>query len=550
MQKKLNLSFSKSSSQDADRAIEKLSDRKQIWITVDIPTRIEYLHRCIKSVIAVAEEWANAACLAKGIDPTSQLAGEEWMVGAVATLLNLRQLITSLQANGQPRPVNVGSRSNGQIVAQVFPDSLMDRLLWLGFKSEIWITPNQPATQGLIYHTPPANGTVSLVLGAGNISSIAPMDTLYKLFAKNQVVLLKMNPVNDYLGAILQQALQPLIADGFVQIVFGGADLGRYLCQHPKIETIHVTGSAQTHDAIVWGDSQTPLHKPITSELGCVTPILVVPGNWSPSDLAFQARHVAAMVVHNASFNCAAAQVLVTSEGWQQREAFLTQLKQELAKIPARQAYYPGTAERYRGFLDRYPQAEIVGEQAAHSVPWTVISKVPADGGEYALTTEAFCGILAEVQLEGAEAKSFLAEAVEFANTKIWGNLSCVVLVDALTQKKYAAELESAIANLHYGAIGLNVWTGVLYFLSPLTWGAFPGNPLDNIQSGRGVVHNTHLFDHPQKSVLRAPFRIRPTPSWFAGHKTLLPLAQALAKLQVNPSWSQFLRIVWLGLWG
>ncbi|KAM3115441.1 aldehyde dehydrogenase family protein [Phormidesmis sp. 146-33] len=546
MQDKSNLSFLETSTHEADRAIDQLSDRKQVWITTDTSRRIEYLHRCIKSVIAVAEEWSNAACIAKGIDPTSQLAGEEWMAGAVATLLNIRQLITSLQAIGQPRSVKIHTRSNDQIVAQVFPRSFVDRLLWLGFRGEIWIEPGKPATQGLIYHNKPANGKVALVLGAGNISSIAPMDTLYKLFVADQVVLLKMNPVNDYMGAILEQALQPLIADGFVQIVYGGADLGRYLCQHSQIDTIHMTGSAQTHDAIVWGNSQTPLQKPITSELGCVTPILVVPGDWSASDLAFQARHVASMVVHNASFNCAAAQVLVTSKSWPQREAFLTQLKQELAKIPARQAYYPGAEERYQAFLDRYPQAEIVGEKVAGSVPWTVISKVD----EYALTTEAFCGIVAEVQLEEAEVKSFLIAAVEFANTKIWGNLSCMVLIDSVTQKHCARELEHAIAHLQYGAIGINVWTGIIYFLSSLTWGAFPGNSLKNIQSGCGIVHNTDLFEHPQKSVLRAPFRIRPTPSWFAGHKTILPLAQAFATLQAAPNWRQFIKVAWLGLWG
>jgi acyl-CoA reductase-like NAD-dependent aldehyde dehydrogenase len=548
MQNRSNSSFLESSTEEADRAIEKLSDRKQIWITTEIPKRIEYLRGCIESVTAVSEEWANAGCIAKGIDPTSQLAGEEWMVGAVSTLLNLNQLITSLQANGQPQPVKIHTRSNGQIVAQVFPNSLIDRLLWAGFSGEIWIEPGKPATQGLIYHNKSANGKVSLVLGAGNISSIAPMDALYKLFAEDQVVLLKMNPVNDYMGAILEQALQPLIVDGFIQIVYGGADMGRYLCQHPKIETIHITGSAQTHDAIVWDTSQTPLQKTITSELGCVTPVLVVPGNWSTSDLVFQARHVAAMVVHNASFNCAAAQVLVTSKGWQQREAFLTQLKQELAKNPVRQAYYPGAQERYQAFLDRYPRAEIVGKSAAGAVPWTVISLTGVE--EYALTTEAFCGILAEVQIEGAEADTFLVEAVEFANTKIWGNLSCVVLIDAATQKNCAAELESAIANLHYGAIGINIWTGVIYFLSSLTWGAFPGNLPEDIQSGRGIVHNTNLFDHPQKSVLWAPFRIRPTPSWFAGHKAGLPLAKAFVKLQAKLRWNQFLKIVWLGLRG
>ena len=40
----------------------------------------------------------------------------------------------------------------------------------------------------------------------------------------------------------------------------------------------------------------------------------------------------------------------------------------------------------------------------------------------------------------------------------------------------------------------------------------FPGHTLEDIQSGRGVVHNAFLFDHPQKSVVYLPLRIKPTP--------------------------------------
>jgi hypothetical protein len=41
------------------------------------------------------------------------------------------------------------------------------------------------------------------VLGAGNVSSIGPMDALYELFAKDHVVLLKLNPVNEHLGPMV-----------------------------------------------------------------------------------------------------------------------------------------------------------------------------------------------------------------------------------------------------------------------------------------------------------------------------------------------------------
>ncbi len=55
------------------------------------------------------------------------------------------------------------------------------------------------------YDIPPAarQGKLALVLGAGNVASIAPLDVLHKLFIENQVCLLKLNPVNDYLHDLL-----------------------------------------------------------------------------------------------------------------------------------------------------------------------------------------------------------------------------------------------------------------------------------------------------------------------------------------------------------
>jgi acyl-CoA reductase-like NAD-dependent aldehyde dehydrogenase len=532
----------------ADAIATQLANHKDAWVELGILERITYLRRCLDGVMAIAELWAETACQAKGIEPNSSLAGEEWIAGPLATVRNLRLLIQALEAGGQPQPKGWRTRLDGQTVAQVFPENWMDRLLWMGFTAEVWIEPGQPPTQGAIYRES-HDGKVALVLGAGNISSIASMDTLYKLFVEDQVVVLKMNPVNEYVGPLLEQAFQSLQADGFFDVVYGGAELGSYLCQHPQIDTVHITGSYQTHDAIVWGSTlaeqkqrkaaQKPLlSKLITSELGCVTPVLVVPGSWSQADIVFQARHVASMVAHNASFNCTAAKVIVTAKGWKQRQAFLTQLHRELAAIPARQAYYPGAQQRYQRFLEHYPQAQALAPRTEQSVPWTV-SEVSPELGEYALTHEAFCGVLAEVALEAVNAPEFLTQAVEFANQKIWGTLSCNLLIDPVTEKSCAVELEEAIANLRYGGIGVNVWTGVVYLMGIPTWGAFPGQSLTDIGSGRGVVHNTYLFDHPQKSVVRAPFRIRPTPVWFANHRNLLQLAKRLIAFEAAPAWNK-----------
>jgi acyl-CoA reductase-like NAD-dependent aldehyde dehydrogenase len=531
---------------EIDRAITSLHSHRDQWAATSIPQRLGYLQDCLDRTLKVAEAWTTAACQAKGIDKASALAGEEWIAGPISTVRNIRLLMTTLKAQGQLQPPNIYQRKDGQCVAEVLPANSIERLLYLGYRGEVWLKPGTLPTQGRIYREPtPAK--VALVLGAGNVSSIVAMDVLSKLFSENQIVIIKMNPVNDYMGEYLSQAFEPLIQAGFLQIVYGSADVGEYLCQHPQVEAIHVTGSHRTHDAIVWGSTTSEqqerkaanrprVTKPITSELGCVTPILVVPGKWSKADLNFQARQVASTIAHNASFNCVSGQLLVTAAGWAQQAEFLAAVRRELAAIAPRQAYYPGAQDRYQAFLDKYPQSTALGTRSPQIVPWTIIPDLPPISGEYALNEEAFCGILAEVSIESDSAPDFLTKAVDFANDLVWGTLSCTVLIDPKTQRQYPIELDSAIASLKYGAIGVNIWSGMLFYFGSTTWGAYPGNTLANVGSGIGCVHNSYLFDHPQKSVVYAPFRIFPTPAWFANHKNLLGMARHLIKLEAYPN--------------
>jgi hypothetical protein len=243
------------------------------------------------------------------------------------------------------------------------------------------------------------------------------------------------------------------------------------------------------------------------------------------------------MVAHNASFNCTAAKLLVVASGWSERQPFLDRVRAALARMEPRVAYYPGAAERYSNFLARYPSAEVVGRSTDGALPWTIAWDVPPRAGEHALSTEAFCGVLSVVTLEARTAQAFLERSVAFANTSVWGNLSCVLLVDSETARSQAAALERAIADLEYGGIAVNAWTGANFSLGCTSWGAYPGNVPENIASGRGTVHNTFLFDHPQKSVVRAPFRIRPTPIWFTDHRSLAGLGRRLTWFEAHPSW-------------
>ena len=48
---------------------------------------------------------------------------------------------------------------------------------------------------------------MALVLAAGNVASLGPRDVLSKLFVEGKVVVMKANPVNDYLVPYWRRAL-------------------------------------------------------------------------------------------------------------------------------------------------------------------------------------------------------------------------------------------------------------------------------------------------------------------------------------------------------
>src|SRR6266567_1913123 len=376
-----------------DAAVHTLQAHKQAWVTCSIHDRVAIIDTLISDFAAIAPRWVAASCQAKGIPETSSLAGEEWMIGSWPVIKNLRQLRQSLldiETYGRPRiPGPVTTQPNGQVAAQVFPQTWYDRLFFTGISAEIWMEPGisaetLPQTQAPIYQDKNHEGKVSLVLGAGNVSSIAPTDILYKLFVEDQVVLLKMNPVNAYLGPLIEESFRALIERNFLRVTYGGASEGAYLCNRPDIDEIHITGSDKTFDAIVFGtgpegatrkaEGKPILTKHITGELGNVSPIIIVPGPWKPGDIAYHAEHIATTLTTNAGFNCNATRVIIQHTAWDQRDQLLQQIRTFLTKVPTRDAYYPGAKERQRSFLRAHPESEQIGTSNERQLPWTLIT--------------------------------------------------------------------------------------------------------------------------------------------------------------------------------
>ncbi len=548
-----------SSVSQIDQAIETVREHAEEWAALSVGARIAMLDELLESTLAVADRWVDEACKAKRIARGTPTEAEEWFGGPITVIRNIVLLARSLrdiQTHGTPQlPKKPTVRPDGQVVAQVFPTDTWDKIMFGGFTAEVWMDPSvTPSslkeTMGVFYtDDAPKKGCVSLVLGAGNVSSIGAMDALYKLFVEGEVVVLKMNPVNAYLGPVTDEAFRELVRRGFLRVVYGGAKEGDYLCTHEGIDTIHITGSDKTHDAIVWGvgnegadrkrRDEPRNDKPITSELGNVTPIIVVPGPWSQAELDFHGENIASSLANNAGFNCNATRVVITHAGWNQRTALLDAVKRAFQQMPTRAPYYPGAEGRHEAFVAAHPQAFQFGPRGEGRVPWTFIADVDATAkDDICFTTEAWCGVTSETALEASDAVDFLEKAVNMANETLWGTLSCSIVVHpkSMNDPRIARAVDSAIAKLRYGSVVINHWSALSYgFVSP-TWGAYPGHTKEDIGSGIGVVHNTYLFDRPQKSVIRGPFVVKPKPAWFVTNRTAHELGPKLAKFTARPT--------------
>jgi hypothetical protein len=536
-----------------DESIATLKAHKDEWAKLSIPKKQKYLRGIVERQASVADRQVAAAVEAKGIP-------KGYCTMRYANLL--LKTLDQIALHGRPVPGSrtIRARSGGQVVVKVFPSSISDRILYQGFRGEVWMQKdvtidNLETHMAGFYRQHNPAGKLVLVLGAGNVASIGLLDILTKLYVEGRVCLLKFNPVNEYLGPFVENVLADLIRDGFVRVVYGGVDVGEFLCQHPDTEEIHMTGSHLTHDAIVYGageegrtrkqNHQPRLNKRLTSELGNVSPIIVVPGQWSDADLEFQCANIATQMTNNGGFNCCAAKVLVLPRTWPLAGALMDKLRALLAATPQRKAYYPGAKERYDRFIAANKAAEPIGAPSPGALPWTIIPNIdPSDRTNICFTTESFCGIMAQTSLDGADAGTFLRNAIAFCNNTLWGTLSACILIHPKTQRSLGASFENALADLRYGSIGVNHWSVISFVWGQTTWGAFPGHTLDDIQSGIGVVHNAWLFDKPERSVVYGPFRVWPKPAWFVNNRQAHKIFPQLIRMEAKPGITTILEIM------
>lgn len=566
-----------SSQSHINMVVEQLREAANAFATMPIEQRIALAESIQRDYMRVAERSVRAGCKAKGIILGSAAEAEEWATGPWGAVRQLRLIIESLHAIRNTGNTSIGKVSRteaGNLAVNIFPNNAIDGMLFKDVTVDVYMQPHVTEksleTDRAGFYKQSANqdkshqGKVVLVLGAGNIAAIGVMDVITKMFNEGKVCLLKMNPVNAYLGPFIEEAFKTAIDHHYLAVIYGGAEVGRHLVYHPDIDEVHLTGSDKTHDQIIWGSpgpeqlerrkNQEPLlKKTITSELGNISPIIIVPGPYTEKEIRFQADAITAAFTMNASFLCNAAKMMVMPKGWAGSGQFMQAIQQECASIQPRQAYYPGAEDRWHALIQGRKNVVNIGNTQSGTLPWTFITDIDTnDESEILFHEEPFCSVISEVQVGSQNPVEFLEKAVEFCNNKLWGTLNATLIVHPKSLKDPAIKtaFERAICRLKYGTVAVNTFPGLSFVFASPPWGAYPGATSDNIQSGSGFVHNTAMLEGIEKAVIRAPLTAFPKPAFFPTHRTAQVVTKRIVEMEEKASWAKVPGIVWAAMQG
>ena len=550
------------------KALEVLTTHKEAWARMEIPERIALLDQLKADLPGIENRWVAAGLAARGAKTESLTDGVEWTNFSLVykQIRALRQSLQDISRFGKPRlPGKVYTRYSGQVVVQVHPVGWMEQVALAGMRAEVWMDPsvslkNGDIPQASFYKQKEKKGQVCVILGAGNVGAMVLADVMNKLFVEGQVVALKMNPVNAYLGLLIQEGFRALIQAGYLQVLYGGAQEGGFLTNHSQADTVHMTGSIRTFEAIVFGPGaegqerkqarEPRFTKNFTAELGNISPVIIVPGPWTEQDIQKQAARIGSWLTINAGCNCASPRMLIQMKTWDHRQKLQQAIAQFLAGIETQKAFYPGSSQLYQDFTQAHPQALKLGNAPEGHLPWTFIQDVDSTNvDEICFRREPFMSLFSETALEAGSVVEFIHDAVRFANERLWGTLCASIVVHPASMKDptVAAAVDEAVANLRYGSVAVNFW-GSLGFYFPLTpWGGYPGSDIYDIQSGTGVVNNPLMFDRSQKSVCYAEFNPVADPQLANLSKGYL-FGREEVRYQANPTISGMFKVLWTAI--
>ena len=541
---------------DIDRFISTLRTKSKEFNSINNIQLASMLDETISNIKEVSYFWATICSDNKGTTKTPA-EGEEWLGGPFASVLATQYYIKSLTNDDD---LDEGNFNNSENSYKVFPNNFIERITFPFINAKVYFNKSMSFEDinkfrgfSKRYDIEPS---ITLVLGAGNFSSIPYLDVLYHLITRRSVILLKLNPVNDYLKPVFEKVFKNIIERGYIIVTNGNINESKYMATHPGINHIHLTGSDKTYEDIVYGRELTGNErsiktvpkvnsKPITSELGNVTPIIIHPGKWSTSDIKYQARKIVTGKLNNTGFNCIAAQVVVLPDGWGHTETLIKYVKYYMNKAKDRKAYYPDSIERLTK-LEKDKSYERVNSLSCTTPHLTREIKAY---NKYELD-EVWSSTIYFRKIVYSNAEDYVKKSIDYCNNELWGNLGVSVIKKNHNNKFNKHITNSYIENLKYGTIAINEWAAIGYIIPQLPWGGFPGNKDNDIQSGQSVVHNSMLFESPLKGIVETKFRISRLidPPWFITNRKSRRLFMNLTYFQINNTKINLIKLIFSAL--
>ena len=541
---------------DIDRFISTLRTKSKEFNSINDIQLASMLDETISNIKEVSYFWSTICSDNKGTTKTPA-EGEEWLGGPFASVLATQYYIKSLTNDDD---LDEGNFNNSENSYKVFPNNFIERITFPFINAKVYFNKSMSFEDinkfrgfSKRYDIEPS---ITLVLGAGNFSSIPYLDVLYHLITRRSVILLKLNPVNDYLKPVFEKVFKNFIERGYIIVTNGNINESKYMATHPGINHIHLTGSDKTYEDIVYGRELTGNErsiktvpkvnsKPITSELGNVTPIIIHPGKWSTSDIKYQARKIVTGKLNNNGFNCIAAQVVVLPDGWGHTETLIKYVKYYMNKAKDRKAYYPDSIERLTK-LEKDKSYERVNSLSCTTPHLTREIKAY---NKYELD-EVWSSTIYFRKIGYTNAEDYVNKAIDYCNNELWGNLGVSVIIKDHNNKFNKHITNSYIENLKYGTIAINEWAAIGYIIPQLPWGGFPGNKDNDIQSGQSFVHNSMLFESPLKGIVETKFRISRLidPPWFITNKKSRRLFMNLTYFQINNTKINLIKLIFSAL--
>lgn len=158
--------------------------------------------------------------------------------------------------------------------------------------------------------------------------------------------------------------------------------------------------------------------------------------------------------------------MLILQQGWEPASALLNQLYRLIA-ANTRPDYYPGAENRLTDFRLRARQPLEIARGDA--LPLIVAN---TEDDPAFCQQEVFGPGLSVTRLEADSAESFLRQAIGYANQRLQGTLGANIVIHPRTRKAIGRKRFNAlIAELRYGTVAINCWSGVAFLLAPCPWG-------------------------------------------------------------------------------